>query len=447
MRSRAFVLAFASFALAGCANLNTVFHRFTPDNGESVAVDAKERVIISLKKTYKGQGPDNTDLEWRAVCAEPSPDALAAISASAGVSAEVLQKALSAALSTNESAASIGLRTQTIQMLRDAMYRLCEGYASGALDEIGFTRLQRRYQNVMLGLLSIEQLTGAVTSRQVVLGSKSEASTGQALNQLLTALDDAQKKSATAAQTKADAEKDLADKKKAVADAKTQRDALVKANNNEKAQAIVDFDTKTYTPTQAAEKKAAGALTDASSLAEQAQGAVDSVKKGLETARKNASSGSASGNFDGTTALQSTVTGTQAKDIGDTVYKIVSLIAERDYTAETCFDTILSRQSGRLPDDMRLVATSYCLLALRQQGLKAVAANPNDPNVLALSRGYDAFSSSLEALVLRQLDQAFTTRSGTLQAGSTKPSVQPAGQAQLPGQPVVPVPIPQPHVR
>lgn len=427
MKTRFWWLALAStFVLTGCANLNTVFHRFTPDTGESVSVDAKERVIFSLKKTYKGQGVNNADLEWRAVCAEPSPDALAAISASAGVSVEVLQKALSAALSSNEAAASIGLRTQTIQLLRDSMYRLCEGYASGALDEIGFTRLQRRYQNIMLGLLAIEQLTGAVTPRQVILGSKSEASTGQALNQLLTAFDEAQKKSATATQGKADAEKDSADKKKLLADAKTQRDALVKAaGGDEKAQTVVDFDTKTYTPAKTAADTAAKAVVDATSLAEQAQAGVDAVKKGLETARKNAASGSASGNFDGSTTITSNVTGTQAKDIAENVHKIVSLISEHDYTIETCFDTIASRQSGRMPEDIRLVATSYCLLALRQQSLKAVAANPKDPNVVALATGYDTFSRQLENLVIARLAYALQPVSAPERQTAGPPVVQP----------------------
>lgn len=411
MRRGVLLIAAASIALAGCANLNTVFHRFTPDSGESAAVDAKERIIFSLKKTYKGAAPDGGDLEWRAVCAEPSPDALAAISASAGVSAEVLQKALSGALSSNESAASIGLRTQTIQLLRDSMYRLCEGYASGALDEIGFTRLQRRYQNVMLGLLAIEQLTGAVTSRQVVLGSKSEASTGQALNQLVSALEDAQKKVASATQTKDDAEKDSTAKEAALKAATDERTKLLAANsNNEKAQAVVDFDAKTFTPAKTAAAKAKQSVADATTIVEQAQVGVDSIKKGLETARKNTAAGSASGQFDTTTMLQSNLTGSQATAIADKVHDIVKLVVERDYTSETCFDTMASRQTSRMPEDMRLMAVSYCLIAMRQQSIRALAANPKDPDVRALAQGHDAFSKDLETLILAQLGSVFEKR-------------------------------------
>lgn len=150
-------LLVAVLCLAGCTgNLRSIHHSFSVNDGGSISVDASQRAIISVKKAPPNMEP------WVAVCAEPSPDAISALSASAGFSAELLQRALAASASAQESVASIGLRTQSITILRDAMYRLCEGYASAALDEFGFTRLQRRYQNVMLGLLAIEQLTGAM---------------------------------------------------------------------------------------------------------------------------------------------------------------------------------------------------------------------------------------------------------------------------------------------
>ena len=63
------------------------------------------------------------------------------------------------------------------------MYRLCEGYASGALDEIGYSRLQRRYQNIMLGLLAIEQLTGATVASQAAIGGNASSTLGKSLAQ------------------------------------------------------------------------------------------------------------------------------------------------------------------------------------------------------------------------------------------------------------------------
>src|SRR6267142_1578183 len=148
--------------LTACGNFMAINKPFNVDDGTSISIDAKQRAIFTMKKrvTATEGGP----IEWRVVCAEPSPDAITAISAASGATAETLKLALSGSFGSQESAASIGLRTQTIQILRDAMYRLCEVYASSALDDIAFARLQRRYQNLMLGLLAIEQLSGAVVA-------------------------------------------------------------------------------------------------------------------------------------------------------------------------------------------------------------------------------------------------------------------------------------------
>jgi hypothetical protein len=411
MLARFLVIALVAFSVAGCANQHALFERFNVDGGESIAIDAKQRVVVAVKKTYKKQGPDGSDLEWRAFCAEPSPDALSSISASAGVNLEVLQKALSAALSSSETAANIGLRTQTIQLLRDAMYRLCEGYASGALDDIGYTRLQRRYQNIMMGLLAIEQLTGVVAPKQVILGSNAIASTGQSLNQMLAALDVAQKAKAEAVQKKEDASVVAAAAKKKLDEAKAAREELLKANNNdEKAAAVVEFDTKTYTPAKVANEKAAGAARDASTLAAQASESVESLLKGLENGRKSVASSTASGFFDTTSASSSNVAGTNGATISATVQSIVKSIVERDYTRETCFDTLVSRQAGRIPEDGQLIATAFCLMYLRQDSAKLVAEAKGDAAVLARVQSIDAFAAKLEELLTTQLTNAFARR-------------------------------------
>lgn len=45
------------------------------------------------------------------------------------------------ALGTLDATASIGLRTQAISLLRDAYYRLSEGYANQAMDDVAFNVL------------------------------------------------------------------------------------------------------------------------------------------------------------------------------------------------------------------------------------------------------------------------------------------------------------------
>ncbi|MGH8603978.1 MAG: hypothetical protein ACREXR_14780, partial [Gammaproteobacteria bacterium] len=79
--------------------------------------------------------------------------------------------ALKLAGSLSESGSNIGLRTQTIQLLRDSMYRLCEAYLSGVIGAEEYRRLLLRYQNSTIALLAVEQLTGAVPPRQIILRS------------------------------------------------------------------------------------------------------------------------------------------------------------------------------------------------------------------------------------------------------------------------------------
>lgn len=159
--------------LGGCAvlpaNWKTTAIPFNPTHGKGRLIDAKLRAIISAKRGVIGSdgfpkigrnGRPVTDL---AICAEPSPDALQATVSMLGIKVSG-EKALESLFS--EEAASIGLRTQTIQLLRDAYYRLCEAYLNDGIDAIAYDVLQRRFQNQIIALLAVEQLTGAVQPEQ-----------------------------------------------------------------------------------------------------------------------------------------------------------------------------------------------------------------------------------------------------------------------------------------
>ena len=120
-KSWIFVLLLSVF-LQGCANLGTVDRITTlPSNkdkdkdGVAIHLDAKQRLVISKA--------------FGIVCAEPSPDALSAFAASFGASsASPGTDAVSLAAAFQSTTASIGLRTQSITLMRDALYRICEAY-------------------------------------------------------------------------------------------------------------------------------------------------------------------------------------------------------------------------------------------------------------------------------------------------------------------------------
>jgi hypothetical protein len=139
----------------------------------------KQRVVFSQKRE-----PKDGEREGVVVCAEPSPDALTILGVSGGLNASDGTRAASAAVGLAESGAFVGLRTQSIQLLRDAMYRLCEGYASGAVTGVDYAAMQRRYQSTMLGLIAIEQLTRPVVAGQALLASSVGSKAGADANKI-----------------------------------------------------------------------------------------------------------------------------------------------------------------------------------------------------------------------------------------------------------------------
>ena len=162
-----------SVGASGCADL-THFNRSiqAPDGHTTQFVDAKQRIISTSKRLDPETRDPRTGIpvEVFEVCAEPSPDALSALAASQGFSlgTSEIETALSNSLS--EGASSIGLRTQSIQLMRDSMYRLCEAHMSGFIGDLAFETLHRRFQSSMVAILAIEQLTSVSRPPAVMIG-------------------------------------------------------------------------------------------------------------------------------------------------------------------------------------------------------------------------------------------------------------------------------------
>jgi hypothetical protein len=135
----------------------------------SYSLDAKQRVVFSFAREDQQPGHRTS----RYICAEPSPDALSAIAASGALEAQVAgQGGGAASAGLNEAVAAIGLRTQTIQLLRDGLYRACEAYLNGAIDEFGYALLLNKYDETMISLVAIDGLTGMRPAAQVAIGGE-----------------------------------------------------------------------------------------------------------------------------------------------------------------------------------------------------------------------------------------------------------------------------------
>ena len=120
-------------------------------DGKGVALDVFQRIILTR------QFAESTH---QVVCAEPSPDALQVFSTA--LAAEVTAKGVTGGISGASSGAAqaISERSQTLMLLRDAMYRICEGYFNSAFDTAEYRYQHLRYRDSMLALLAIEELAG-----------------------------------------------------------------------------------------------------------------------------------------------------------------------------------------------------------------------------------------------------------------------------------------------
>lgn len=161
MRTSGVMALVGCLALSACAFLpdDTIFKKFSAQGGESVSLDAHQRAIVTTRVYHKP-----TNMERTVYCAEPSPDAFASISRTitGSLGRSAADDSISADLAESlakQASAALSARNATIQLLRDGLYRACEGYASGALTETEYARIAKQYQNIMAALLSIELLS------------------------------------------------------------------------------------------------------------------------------------------------------------------------------------------------------------------------------------------------------------------------------------------------
>jgi hypothetical protein len=206
------LLSAVSALLAGCGTTYSVKEFSpTPNGPKTVLIDIKQRAILSGAR--KANSSTATEV---ITCAEPSPDALSSLASEFALDTKV-KDSLQATLgfSQQEAASFVGLRTQTIQLLRDGMYRLCEGYMSGALSQPDFAWLSRRYQRNMVALLTIEQLTRVAQAPTVAQASEGMASASRSAAAIQADLEEIDKMRTR-----------LNDEKKKIADEKTEADKL-----------------------------------------------------------------------------------------------------------------------------------------------------------------------------------------------------------------------------
>ncbi|GEA13610.1 hypothetical protein KUL49_39850 [Alteromonas sp. KUL49] len=146
-----------------------MFNTFDVNTSTSVSVDSNQRAITSVLREERDKS-NNVVSSRFVVCAEPSPDSM--LGKSGSMTAENSSPSLLASSSQGQkmtvsgeqtiTPSTIGERNDTIQLLRDGLYRSCEAYQNGALDETEYSLLANKYANIMVTLLAIEKMTDAV---------------------------------------------------------------------------------------------------------------------------------------------------------------------------------------------------------------------------------------------------------------------------------------------
>jgi hypothetical protein len=67
--------------------------------------------------------------------------------------------------SSSEAVASLGIRTQTIELLRDGYYRACEGLINGVIDDDDYAIILANIDATMIALAAVDALSVAGTTR------------------------------------------------------------------------------------------------------------------------------------------------------------------------------------------------------------------------------------------------------------------------------------------
>ncbi len=142
----------------GCiGNLASVHHDLDVSKGKGVLIDIKQR---GIDRSCRFMGMEEKLGLKHEFAQSASPDALSAYAAELAAKADSGKVGAEIASAFQEGASYVGMRTATIQSLRDASYRLCESYLNGAISGAEYGWQLRRFQRNMVVLAAVEQLTG-----------------------------------------------------------------------------------------------------------------------------------------------------------------------------------------------------------------------------------------------------------------------------------------------
>lgn len=368
-----------SVVLAGCEATGSTHSKWSGKSGDAIFTDASQRGVYRVSRKA-----ETGNTVYEGFCAEPSPDAVAALAETLGLELSITDKgSLGFTNSTSESAASIGLRTAAIQTLRDVMYRNCEAYALGGVTAIGLETLQRRFQSTIVAILAIEQLTGAIRAPAASVVAGAGSGSAETIADLTKQTETAR---AALNQAKASAEKNASEYK----DAKTKLDSSNKYLSDNKSGADA-ANAKDAAKRSAAEKELVAeykkaedglatlvkAEADAKTTLESANLTVserDAALKSIDAGRLAAlvSGGSASGSSRiEALSVAAPLSDNAAKSVSEAVSNIVTSTIALGFTREVC-TTLIGQSPNEPPFEGSPLSVCVDLLADNQLNVSPI---------------------------------------------------------------------------
>ena len=436
------ILALSLATLLGGCGLLKEFKRptvrFKPADGDSRLVDATRRAIISVKRQVIGEdgrfviGPNGNPVTDLVVCAEPSPDAIQATASALGLKIsgkKKLEALFNLSTSTAESVASIGLRTQTIQLLRDAYYRLCEAYLNDGIDSIAYDVLQRRFQNQIIALLAVEQLTGAVKADQAALSTAAAAEAGAQAGLIAQTLESAEKELLRLQEEQGANEAKLADlkeKEPTLKDAKETADKNLEENRDSS-----EFEGKAKQANNNLESNVQK-LKDAERQKEALKNQIERQQQHIATlitAFGEAAKATIKSSAMSSAVFQKGDTGPHPSPESEVVRAVraITLSAiNQDYEAQVCFETLRYRNNvaqfkNAVTDDSNNTFVKRCEKLMDQQAhlgearVKVIKAHANAIKTIVekVGKGDGNISAQDAANLILALSHAVPTVPGT----------------------------------
>lgn len=364
---RQVILVFLCACVSGCgANFNSIFRDTSLDENKVSFIDAKQRAIISQNRITTSIDENDKitgTVSHPVTCAEPSPDVFSVLSSSLAASGTFEEPggpsaAAAFAASISETGTNIGLRTQSIQLLRDMMYRVCERYMNQAISAFDLRLQAARDQRLVTTLLAIEQLTGAVRPQPIVISNSASADTGAGLVAAQKSLDAARedfttkKAAADKAETDAKAAEDSAKAKEA--EAAAEQDPTKKQNLTTEAKSLRE--TAVKKKTDAATKKAA---------ADEAAANVKSHEEKRDAARTVQSNGVSATQIGDLPNDCCKLNAQDTQIIAATIEKLVTQVFEDDEIQYTCLSIVAeARRKPELITTTPTNAFEFCLTYL-----------------------------------------------------------------------------------